>query len=820
MDTQRASVRVRPLRFGFVVDPRDTASLRTVLRLNSCLWGGKYNHIIPSFARTPARYREDYLEAPSAKSLINGLVEAFQPDFLVETTAGVTKNIRFDARRILPLQSLIHTVSDQRRYGIDVRSICAALYRESFRFVQRHPPNVVLPRAPTPRYEPLFAAAFGEIPDSGDLAEYRRHFADDLDAKEEIVHAHSFNKFFAHQNLYPLRIGCHELGTQSRGWNLDPTLFYMDERSSYDIIEYWNLRAIGWRIRPLPVSWAQQLRQDCESFIAEVNHPSDLPSNRRRDATFLCSRSCSFQDMQSFVSSLKRPTDSIVTVSDQFPRLWDEWGRHADNAEPQTVTHLVDSVTAYPMGLSVAIGTTVPDFLELSDFASSQMSCANVIEALPGGAPVIPWQSTDMRGLATSVTNKDVWTAREGIVALAGEYRSRYVLRTPSPINVFTSWAEAHKLKLELSSAGRIANEITKSLGELSNIRLLADEKILGLLNDLAHGDFDLELSDDEAAFTRKRHVRTSSAPRARIWQVLLNANSARSDVTANHLRALLNAKVLTLGMKLLCRECQHVGWYSISQLDFTLTCERCLRQFAFPQSHPPAKPWAYRVIGPFAVGDFAAGSYSVLMSAQFLAGEIAEACTWIPSFELKRVGARNTEAEADFGMFLRPRRLTKFSDPWVVFGECKTFGPFKPRDFARARKLASLFPGAAFCFCTLKDELSRSEKRQIARIARAGRRRIGSGRQKNPVIVLTRRELFGQFKDGAFADDYSGELSATARRVFAIGDVQEIADFTQRVHLGIESYYEWRRLRRASRRTGTASQSATVPSKSPEKSS
>ncbi len=802
METQNASVRVRPLRFGFVVDPKDKASLLQVLQLNSCLWGGMYNYIIPRFVKTPARYREDFIRSPSGTSLINGLIDAFQPDFLVETAVGITKGLQFETRRIVPLQSLMPSVAEQRPYGVDVRSICEALYQETFRFVQRHPPNVVLPRAPSPRYELLLAATFGEIPDSGGLAECRNNIVNALGAKDEMVQPHSFIKYFSHQNLYPLRIGRHVLETQSREWNLDETLFYMDERSPYDIIEYWNLRALGWRIRPLPQSWSSQLRPDCEEFIKEAHRAPVPPSNRTQDAAFLCSRSCSFQEMQSYISSLKRPSDAIVTVSDRFPRLWEEWGRHADHAEPQTVIHSVDSVSARPVGQSVSIETAIPEFLELSDYAASGAACANVIEALPNGAAVIPWQSADMRALTAGAMNKDVWTGREGIVVVAGEYHRHHLFRTPSPMNVFTSWAAAHNFQLELSSAGRNAGEITKSLGDLSNIRLFADEKILELLNDLAHGNFDLELSEQEAAVTRKRHIRTSAAPQARIWQVLMRANNAQRYVASNHLRALLKARVLTLGMKLLCPECQHTGWYGISQLDVYLMCERCLREFAFPQSQPPKKPWAYRVIGPFAVGDFAAGAYSVLMSAQFLAGEVAEACTWIPSFELKRAGANDTEAEADFGMFLRPRRLTRFSDPIVVFGECKTFGPFESRDFSRVKKLASLFPGATICFCTLKDELSPSEKRQIARIARSGRQTMESGRRKNPVIVLTRRELFGQFKDGSFADDYSGDLAATARRVFAVGDVREIADFTQQVHLGMEPYHLWRKRRQASRRS------------------
>ena len=82
---ESSKVRIRPLRFAFLVDPRDKARLQTVFEINSVLWGGCYNFIIPLFKRVPAHYKRPYDHLPSAKAMLKGLVEAYQPDFLVET---------------------------------------------------------------------------------------------------------------------------------------------------------------------------------------------------------------------------------------------------------------------------------------------------------------------------------------------------------------------------------------------------------------------------------------------------------------------------------------------------------------------------------------------------------------------------------------------------------------------------------------------------------------------------------------------------------------------------------------------------------------
>ena len=63
--------------------------------------------------------------------------------------------------------------------------------------------------------------------------------------------------------------------------------------------------------------------------------------------------------------------------------------------------------------------------------------------------------------------------------------------------------------------------------------------------------------------------------------------------------------------------------------------------------------------------------------------------------------------------------------------------------------------------------------------------------RARNPVILLTARELFGQFKLGGYGDQY-GPKANYAHMVAIRGDLQELADFTQQVYLDMQPYHEW----------------------------
>src|ERR1019366_9547288 len=117
---------IRPIRFGFLVRPQDRTALRQVFRLNTVLWGGTYNFIIPVFKKIPQRYSDRLFRTPSANEMVNGLIDAFQPDFIVETKQGLAANVRFPSSRVISVEHLATRDEHGRcSIGIDMRSICA-----------------------------------------------------------------------------------------------------------------------------------------------------------------------------------------------------------------------------------------------------------------------------------------------------------------------------------------------------------------------------------------------------------------------------------------------------------------------------------------------------------------------------------------------------------------------------------------------------------------------------------------------------------------------------------------------------------------------
>jgi hypothetical protein len=136
---ETAKVRIRPIRFVFAVDPKQAGTLERIFEINSLLWGGPYNFLLPLLKRVPSRYKDRSSRPVSAATFMEGLLDAFQPDFLVETEPGSTAALRFPRTRVISIEALLDRDDQSRcRYGVDARSLIAHLYQEDNQGPARH----------------------------------------------------------------------------------------------------------------------------------------------------------------------------------------------------------------------------------------------------------------------------------------------------------------------------------------------------------------------------------------------------------------------------------------------------------------------------------------------------------------------------------------------------------------------------------------------------------------------------------------------------------------------------------------------------------
>lgn len=69
--------------------PNDMTSVRKIMQLCACLWGGLFNPIIPVFRKPPAEWRPQKFERLKGREVAKGYVRFFEPVVYVEAEKGL-----------------------------------------------------------------------------------------------------------------------------------------------------------------------------------------------------------------------------------------------------------------------------------------------------------------------------------------------------------------------------------------------------------------------------------------------------------------------------------------------------------------------------------------------------------------------------------------------------------------------------------------------------------------------------------------------------------------------------------------------------------
>ena len=276
------------------------------------------------------------------------------------------------------------------------------------------------------------------------------------------------------------------------------------------------------------------------------------------------------------------------------------------------------------------------------------------------------------------------------------------------------SWLQVKGVNAVPSDAGRATQQIVQTLGGFQGVASFARAGIVQLLNEMSRRPI------SRSAHHKEFHNRINDATKDDVWRRRTFEN-------------LVERKAVELGLELKCTKCSSWSWYSLKQLDYEMSCDLCLRRFGFPIVNPGSSKtsrWAYRLIGPFALPDYAKGGYAASLSLRFISSIIGghghSDVTWSAGQELE-LGPKN-KAEADFILWYQRKGWFGQDYPTeIVFGEAKSFGreAFEVVDIKRMKSLASHFPGAILVFSTMKEasDLSPDEVGRMAKLAEWGRR-------------------------------------------------------------------------------------------------
>lgn len=761
----------------------------------------------------PSSWREKPFMRPPAQDVIRGYLEAFDPDVLVTFAPKTSEVIRaLGLHVITPGEIWRNLGRDAPAYGLGIFDLLNEIFREHFRYKTRYPVKLVIPVLP--RQLGLFwASLIGELPAKVASA-VRTNFAEALEIQFPDFEPAHLEELFGSDVLFPRRITQEGLRPERRaGFHRDASIFYMDGSKVEDVIDFWNLRATGRAVVPVP----RQLEADAglRSLVVRLLKESRRPWPHDPSvcdfASLIRSRNSTMGDLQKFAATLKidrdpkDPSDSpFFSLQHWYPRIWDSWARGKDGAAPCDVfgTKEDSREIGDARELEARSKPLFPDFANAATYRSAPC-VANEISYRAYGAPepvaeVFPKTAGKnvTRAISGETTFRPGWrVGRNGLVKLVQDNLSES--RTiPTAEAVMFAWLRDNGWAPQLSTPGLLAKQIYRRLD--GHVRVLARERLLTLLEHMNGGLVRRDGSPvDRNRIDQERDLEVGEV------KSRLQALSGSEDLY----RFLVSKEVFTLGLKLQCPYCLRHSWVPIDNLRSTCQCPRCLQAFPAVGAVENQK-WSYKTNGPFSVPNYAEGACAVLLTLETLGHWKMHSLRGSPALSFKAEVAHKEQIEADFAMLWQDFKYGELTEG-VMFGECKTYGIFEATDVRRMRYLASAFPGAVIVFSTLRKALTRPEIRRIASLARAGRKYWKAQRPLNPVLILTGAELLG-----ITGPPFCWE-EATRKRYENVQGLLGICNATQQIYLDLPSWEaDWRDRREAQflRRGGFGSRTGDQP--------
>jgi len=585
-----------------------------------------------------------------------------------------------------------------------------------------------------------------------------------------------------------------------RYWYHDLLIFVFDPTRATDLIDLWNLRLEPHPVLPVPIEWFQALSDDIHKILKAEHRPVVGNPNVMHCATIEFGRSIPKTKAESLIRSLKPGLLHGALVKYWRNAIWVEHrdGRvHRDNRlKVAAKERRADLVLKEDRELRTTFETLVPEFSER--YGRGDHRWVNVLNISNYGnrniATVLPFNTFDRSWPRLGLGGDAVPVGSEGWVFPQQFTNLGQHVSLLSANDAIVGSLEKFGIKSELSEPGHIARQMLEHLGGLWGVHLLADIETLKLLNKMAGG---LRRKSNELD-TVEETFELRTAP-LKDWTDLISARKARRPLPPHSLEDFTKSNIIRLGLETDCPHCNAKNWTTLTDVDYRVTCERCLKPYDFPQAavREHNRNFTYRVVGPFSVPDYGRGSYSALLTLRVVEGfnSSTNQMTFSTAMNLSFDGVQR---EVDFVAWRGDDRLGRENrrPPQLIIGESKSLGQgelITARDLAKLKSVAAKLPDAVIVISVLRDRFTRAEKKLLEKFVNWGQRVNVHGEPTNPVLLLTAHELTMDHLLSATWKDLGGAHARFANYNHT-RTLLDLADATHQIYLGLPSFHQARR--------------------------
>lgn len=802
-----ANITLRPTRIGFLVRPTDLAAVRQIMRASTCVWGGVYNPIIPVIRKAPAEWKPEAFERVKAKDVAKGYVQFFEPDVYVETAKGLLEEAGLGAlkekhvihEQVISFKEFLEPEGGRNwaepAFGLDIVDVLSHLYKTDQQFVHREKREALWVKADAG--SALTEALFGVYPTKKEVRYIGSAYRDVYKPEEVAATADTWRRVFLKGAYTPLRVTRHGLDVE-RYWHDDLLIFVFDPTRATDLIDLWNLRQEPHPVVPVPKTWFQELANDIAELLKAEHRPIiGNPQGLMHNATIEFSRSTPKAEAEALLKTLP-PGLPQGALSAKFWRnqIWvenrDDYGPRQRRMKITAAEKRVELTLQQERELRTTFPTLEPEFA--AKYGRGHARWVNILNVSNYGArmiaDVLPFNTFDRTWPRLGMGGDPVSVGREGWVfqqqySQLGQYVSP--LKTEDAL---IGWLKTRGIRAELSEPGHIAKQMLEHLGGLWGAHLLADLETLELLNKMAGGVRRQSNEDSTIEETFERRT----APR-KAWLDLIARRKQRRSLPEKTLDDFTRRNIIRLGIETDCPNCRATNWSTLSDADYKLICERCLKPYDFPQAElrDHNRNWTYRVVGPFSMHDYGRGSYSALLALNVIDRWESNSGHMTYATAMNLTFAKDVQREVDFICWKGDNSFERSRAPQLVIGECKSLGKgelIKSADIAALKLVASKLPDATIAIAVLRDHFTAKEKKLLKKLVAWGRRVNSFGQPTNPVLLLTSHELLMDFHISSTWKKLGGEHAKYTDH-HHLRNLRSFANATQQIYLGMPSFHQ-----------------------------
>ncbi len=763
--------KVAPIRLGFLIKANSKSRFERAIELACSLWGGIYSPIIPLYKNMPKSYRIEYEIPISTIDYYTNTLNNFDPDIVLyddDLDEDYVNQVVGD-RETQKISVFIENFdSNYLRHGLETAKILNSVIKSEFKFQRYDNLKVIIPRITKSN---LMLKSFLGSWSGSTQAKILKKFNEESYFESPAINYDNINKVFPQNSISILDLNHYKLNSYAkRHWLRGVAIYLLNDTKLNDIINFWNLRALGWFIIPIPVS--QLDNTYFEGLIERFTNSYNESSDNNWFLTCLISKSVAEQHVKDFSKKInnvakKLKNDKQYSFQHWFPRFWGEksileadkavcCNQYVDsnyeqieskgnylkfnvNKLPFDIEHSYSSEGAYKVCLSVSY---------FDEYATK----AGIIH----GIDTIDWIRL------THSFDRSKWRiSKTGLNYFVSDNKDRISFHIPEAKPFFEKYFSKFSNRLKETPNGKLADEVLKNLGGVNGAYFLSNPSLLRIIEMFEDGKI---INFNHLLGEIKRYIDKNNAE--------------------NVIARLLEHKIIELGATLQCKICNQRSFYLPNQFDLEMACTVCRNKFELPSHKPSEINWSYRGIGPFSRNNKVGGIISVFLCLKLLKEEFGERTGSISSligFELLKKGEKPKEIDL---AALVQEKYDEEQPPDLFLCECKTYKKFTKKDMERMKELGNEFPNSILTFATLNDSIDQSEQKELKKLVKYFRKGVGD-RPRNPVLILTSKELMPSGYLDSFRD-YKDSSKPYQRYNDWLG---QLCEMTIEKHLGLETW-------------------------------